>query len=268
MIPVRVNRDIRLVSGYQEYEIDTERELEICLEADRDCDVFIKISNVPRLRVRMFVNAGAKATVLFWNAMGRHLEADESYEVMENGDLTVAYGECGHSSVDRNTFVALRQRGAQAVVSSASLVSDKKNYRTNVVNFAPETSGDMKNYAVVLNDGRLMIDAIGRIVKGASRSESHQTSRALCFEDKQHSTILPELLIDENDVQASHAMSIGRVDDEQLYYMMSRGLSVEQCTALLSTGYLMPIMETIDNPGLKETLKEELERKIGELCSM
>ncbi len=268
MIPVRVNRDIGLVSGYQEYEIDTERNLELCLEASQDCDVFVKIVNVPKLRIRMFVNPGIKATVLFWNAMGRHLEVDESYEVMANGDLTVAYGECSDSSVDRNTFVALRQRGAQAVVSSASLVSDKKNYRINVVNYAPETNGDMKNYAVVLKGGRLMIDAVGRIVKGASRSESHQTSRALCFEDNQHSTILPELLIDDNDVQASHAMSIGRVDEDQLYYMMSRGLTVEQCTALLSTGYLMPITDTINNPGLKETLKKELERKIGELCSM
>jgi Fe-S cluster assembly protein SufD len=136
----------------------------------------------------------------------------------------------------------------------------------NVVNFAPHTHGEIRNYAVVLKTGVLMIDAIGKIVKGARKSESHQTSRALSFEDGQKSTILPELLIDENDVQASHAMSIGRMDEDQLYYMMSRGLSVEQCTSLVSAGYLMPITEVIDNEELRETLRSEMERKIGELC--
>ena len=77
-----------------------------------------------------------------------------------------------------------------------------------------------------------------------------------------------ELMIDENDVQASHAMSIGRVDEDQLYYMMSRGLSVQQCTSLISTGYLMPITKVIENEELRNMLAEEMERKIAELCSM
>ena len=124
----------------------------------------------------------------------------------------------------------------------------------------------MKEYAVVLGKGRLTIEAIGKIVKGAYRSESHQTSRALSFEEGQNATILPELLIDEDDVQASHAMSMGRVDEDALYYLMSRGLSVQQCTSLISQGYLMPITETLNNEELKTKLKEEMERKISELC--
>ena len=67
-------------------------------------------------------------------------------------------------------------------------------------------------------------------------------------------------------MQASHAMSIGKVNEEHLYYMMTRGLSVQECTSLISTGYLMPITETIDNEELKTTLTQELERKMAELC--
>ena len=63
-------------------------------------------------------------------------------------------------------------------------------------------------------------------------------------------------------------MSIGRMDEDQLYYMMSRGLTPQQCTTLISTGYLMPITEVIDNEELRETLRSEMERKIAELCSM
>ena len=50
--------------------------------------------------------------------------------------------------------------------------------------------------------------------------------------------------------------------------MTSRGLTPQQCTTLISTGYLTPITEVIDNDELREKLAGEMERKIGELCSM
>ena len=185
---------------------------------------------------------------------------------MGEADVTVAYGEINRADTLRSVHMALREEGARGLLSSASLVDSSKTYNMNVVNYAPHTYGDMKNYAVVLGHGRLMIDAVGKIIKGAFRSESHQTSRALSFEEGQNAVILPELLIDEDDVQASHAMSMGRVDEDALYYLMSRGLSVQQCTSLISQGYLLPITETLNNEELKNKLKEEMERKIGELC--
>lgn len=268
MTPLRLSADIKLNEGYSEFEIDSDRNLEITFRADTKCDVFIRVKRADHIRLRVFVAQKAEVSILFWNVSEKDTEMDESYEVLKDAKLTIAYGECNSASAKRNTYVALRETNAEALVSSASLVQAKKNYSMNVVNFAPHTLGEIRNYAVVLKTGVLMIDAIGRIVKGAYRSENHQTSRALSFEDGQKSTILPELLIDENDVQASHAMSIGRMDDDQLYYMMSRGLTPQQCTTLISTGYLMPITEVIDNDELREKLAGEMERKIGELCSM
>jgi len=268
MTPLRLNTDINLPEGYSEYEIDSDRNLELTFTASAKSDVFIRVKRADHIRIRTFVKESAEVSFLFWNVSDRETKIDESYEVMKDAKLTIAMGECNASDSGRTTYVALRENGAQALVSSASLVQAKKNYSMNVVNFAPHTNGEMRNYAVVLKSGVLMIDAIGTIVKGAKRSENHQTSRALSFEDGQKSTILPELLIDENDVQASHAMSIGRMDDDQLYYMMSRGLTPQQCTTLISTGYLMPITEVIDNDELREKLAGEMERKIGELCSM
>ncbi len=268
MIPIHVNQDFLPAEGYSAYEIDSERNLDLSFRFEKDCDIFIRLVRAKNVRIRMFVNEGVRAGVLIWNNSDDKTVMDESYEVMKDADLVVAYGECNSGETKRNTYVALRGSNARALVSSASLVSVRKDYHIDVVNFAPHTFGDMKNYAVVLKDGTLVIDAVGKIVKGAKRSESHQTSRALCFEDGQKSTILPELLIDENDVQASHAMSIGRMDEDQLYYMMSRGLTLAQCTSLIATGYLMPITDTLPNEELRASLKQEMERKITELCSM
>ncbi|NCB33219.1 MAG: SufD family Fe-S cluster assembly protein [Erysipelotrichia bacterium] len=268
MKKIHVSQEIHLDQGYSEYEIDSERDLELNFTAEGTCDVFLKIVNAPSMRIRTFAAAGAKVSFLYWNSSNTKVVSDETYEVLKDAHVTAAYGECGQADTERKTFAALREPGASALISSASLVSNRKNYHMDVASFAPHTYGDIKNYAVMLNDGNLLIDAIGRIAKGAYRSESHQTSRALSFDSRQKAEILPELLIDEDDVQASHAMSIGRVDEDSLYYMMSRGLSVKQCTSLISTGYLMPITETLNNEELKQTLREEMERKIGELCLM
>ncbi len=265
MIPLHLNTDILLGAGYSEYEIDSERDLEITFTASQSANVFVRIKNCGKLRIRSFIRENAKVCLMFWNVSENKLVADEQHEVMRNADLTVAYGECSDGETERTTYTALREEGAKALISSASLVASRKTYNMNVVNFAPHTYGDMKNYAVVLKHGVLTIDAIGRIIKGAYRSESHQTSRALSFEEGQKSTILPELLIDENDVQASHAMSMGRMDEDQLYYMMSRGLDIRQCTSLISSGYLMPITELIEDEEMKNRLKEEMERKLADL---
>ena len=238
MTEVHVNEDILLHAGLNEFEVSSERDLELTFRAESDSEVFVRIHSAKSLTIRTFTS----------------------------DSQNVAYGEVNSASTKRNTYVALRENGAQACVSSASLVSEKKDYRIQVVNYAPHTYGDMKNYAVVLNGGNLSIDAVGKIVKGASASESHQTSRALSFEDGQHSLIVPELLIDEDDVQASHAMSIGSVDPDHLYYLETRGLSPKQCTALISTGYLLPVTDTIQDETLKKMLKDEMERKIAELC--
>ncbi len=266
MIDIHVDMDVVLSEGYSEYVIDTDRDIELTFYASHNCDVFVRINKANKIKIRTFAQRDTKVSYLFWNDAHCEIETEETHEVLGNADVTVAYGECNGSNTKRETYVALREEGANALISSASLVDCKKDYRMQVVNYAPHTYGDMKNYAVVLKDGKLNIDAIGKVIKGSHGSQSHQTSRALSFEKGCHAMILPELLIDENDIMASHAMSIGRVDEDQLYYLMTRGLSVKQCTSLISTGYLMPITDTLNNDELKNKLKEEMERKLDELC--
>lgn len=265
---IRSTTDILLNKAYNEYTLDTPRDVELTFRGSSSCDVFLIVKQCGKLRIRCFTEENTQVSFLFWNDSGTLLDVDESYEVLRDSKVTVAYADCNEADTKRKTYVALKQAGAQAQVSNALLVNSRKAYQINVVNFAPHTTGNIENYAVVLKEGNLMIDAIGKIVKGAKQSESHQSSHALSFEQGQKAKILPELLIDENDVQASHALSMGRVDEDQLYYLMSRGLSVAQCTSLISTGYLLPVTKTLHNPELEKRLKEVMERKIADLCSM
>lgn len=256
-----INKNPIIKEGFNLFEIDTDNDLDLSFDIDLNCNLFIKIIKAKKINVNCNVNKNA--TIVFWNDSSIKIETKENYNVLNNAEFTLAYVECNDYETIRDLNVYLDDDHTSALVSSASLLNCLKQYRINVVNKAKNTFADMKNYAVVLDKGKLVIDAIGKIEKGSKKSSSHQTSRALCFGDKQTTTILPELLIDENDVQASHAMSIGRVDDKHLYYMMSRGLSLKECTNLISLGYLLPITEYIADETLRNTLRNQLESKLS-----
>lgn len=67
-----------------------------------------------------------------------------------------------------------------------------------------------------------IFNGIGKIEHGASKSNAQQSSRVLMLDEKARGDANPILLIDEDDVMAGHAASVGRVDPYQLYYLMSR----------------------------------------------
>lgn len=255
------NRTFDINEGFNIFEIDSDNDVNITLDIDIRCNIFFRVINASKIIING--NITNLVSIVFWNDSNKDLETIENYNVLDDSDLTLAYCECNDYKTNRDLNVYLKGLNSKSLISSASLVNTNKQYRINQVNSGIRSFGDIKNYAVVLDSGKLMIDAIGKIEKGAKKARSHQTSRALCFGENQNSTILPELLIDENDVQASHAMSIGRVDDKQLYYMMSRGLTMKQCTSLISLGYLLPIVEYIADEKLKELLQSQLESKLS-----
>ena len=71
------------------------------------------------------------------------------------------------------------------------------------------------------------------------------------------------LLIDENDVQASHATTMGQIDENQLYYLQTRGLTKTQALGLITIGYLLPIASSLDDETLQEELSAKVEKKVG-----
>lgn len=255
-------------AGYSQYEIDTDSEVCLKLTAEQVSDIFLRVRRAPKVKISGIVEANAGLTLLVWNEAAEEADFEETYEVRTNARLQVSYGEVFQGKTRRNAQVTLTEEGAYADVSSAVLTKTEKTFELNVTNDALNTTGLMHNYSVVLEGGSYAMDAVGVITKGSHGSESHQTSRSLCFDAGMNSKIIPKLIIDDNDVKASHAASLGRVDEDQLYYMQSRGLTEQQCTALLSTGYLMPIVDTIGNEELRNTLRAELEEKIAELCSI
>ena len=264
---INSTQSLSLDHNSHSYEINGD-DIKLDLRIEESCNVFFRIVKVSSLEVKGLIPSETKVSLFFWNECEQEINACEDFVVEKDGDLSVGYGECNNASVNRKSILTLKGEGSKGRISTASLINCRKRYQIRVINDNVHTDATISNYAVVLKGGELMIDAVGQILNGAHKSTSHQTSRALSFEEGQKATILPELLIDENDVKASHAMSIGRVDEAQLYYMMSRGLDMPSCTKLISLGYLLPIAELIEDEQLKSAVQKQLENRINSLCMM
>ena len=152
---IHVDTDIQLRDAFSQFEIDTERDLELTFSADAgEYEVFVRIKNCGKLRIRTFAYADAQVKYLFWNDNEHMIEIDETHEVLRNANVEVAHCEVNPYPVKRNTYMALREPGAYGHLVSSSLVASDKNYKQNVVNFAQHTLANIDNFAVVLKGGK------------------------------------------------------------------------------------------------------------------
>ena len=137
-----------------------------------------------------------------------------------------------------------------------------QNFTTKVVHFGKNTEGYILKHGVMKDSASSIFNGIGKIEHGASKSNAEQESRVLMLSEKARGDANPILLIDEDDVTAGHAASVGRVDPVQLYYLMSRGIPKKEAERLVIHGFLAPVVNQLPIEGVKKQLTEVIERKV------
>lgn len=136
------------------------------------------------------------------------------------------------------------------------------NFTTKVVHFGKHTEGYILKHGVMKDEAKSIFNGIGKIEHGASKSNAEQESRVLMLSEKARGDANPILLIDEDDVTAGHAASVGRVDPLQLYYLMSRGISQREAERLVIHGFLAPVVNKLPIENVKKQLTGVIERKV------
>ncbi|MEI4770563.1 Fe-S cluster assembly protein SufD [Psychrobacillus sp. FJAT-51614] len=138
----------------------------------------------------------------------------------------------------------------------------KQNFTTKVIHWGKHTDGHILKHGVMKDEASSIFNGIGKIEFGATKSNAVQESRVLMLSEKARGDANPILLIDEDDVTAGHAASVGRVDPLQLYYLMSRGISKHEAERLVIHGFLAPVVNELPIEGVKKQLTEVIERKV------
>ena len=171
----------------------------------------------------------------------------EENNVQKDAHVEISYGEVADGDMDGTYTYQLNEEGADVHlhVAAISRNKDRKHFEVTLNHHAPHTYGLMENYGVTRHTSRLTFDGVGRIEKGMHDSNSHQTSRIMVFEPGCIARANPYLFIDDYDVKASHAASVGAMNEEHLYYLQSRGLTKKQAMHLITLGYLLPAINVL-----------------------
>ncbi|MFZ3576742.1 Fe-S cluster assembly protein SufD [Virgibacillus sp. DJP39] len=137
-----------------------------------------------------------------------------------------------------------------------------QNFTAKIVHFGKASNGYILQHGVMKDSATAIFNGIGKIEHGAAKSNAEQESRVLMLSEKSRGDANPILLIDEDDVTAGHAASVGNVDPVQLYYLMSRGITKKEAERLIIHGFLAPVVNQLPIESVKRQLTQVIERKV------
>lgn len=229
------------------------------------------------------------------NASGEGNQINIVSEVIAGANSNITYGSVdyldkgftGHiirrgtteADASINWALGLMNEGSQIIDNTTNLMGDRStselksvvvgtgdqkiNLTSKIVQYGKETDGYILKHGVMKRNASSVFNGIGYIKHGGTKSIANQESRVLMLSENARGDANPILLIDEDDVEAGHAASVGRVDPEQLYYLMSRGISRREAERLVIHGFLDPVVRELPIEDVKRQLREVIELKVS-----
>lgn len=137
------------------------------------------------------------------------------------------------------------------------------DFRTLQDHDAPKTTSDLLFKGAVEDRAQSVYSGLIRIRKGAGGTSAYQTNRNLVLSQGAHADSVPNLEIEENDVRCSHASAVGPIDEDQRYYLESRGVPTEVAERLIVLGFFEEILDRTPVPGLRPLLRGAVAAKLG-----
>ena len=183
--------------------------------------------------------------------------------VENNASFEGVFADFSNSSFHANVTVYLQGEGSSASLRTACLSKgdNRKTYDVSIVHQAPHTDGLVDCYGICEGKSRLIFTGVSKIDNGAYESNTRQSAKIIVFDPECLGRCSPILKIDENNVKASHAAVVGKLNDDHLFYLLSRGLDMAQARKLITQGYLMPIASYFDEAE-KARIMEAIESEL------
>lgn len=152
--------------------------------------------------------------------------------------------------------VYLEKQGSSCEIISVLLANKDADLNSDINIHHPvgHTTSTFENYGIAKDNAKITLNNNATISAGAKRATVKQKAKGLTLSKNAIIKAMPNLYIDEYDVVANHAASIGSISKEDLFYLMSRGLSKEDATSLVVIGFIKPIIDNIADEALKEDI--------------
>ncbi len=156
-------------------------------------------------------------------------------------------GNIGSKVTMKYPCVIMKEKGARAEIISVSYAGKGQHQDTGakVIHLAPYTSSRIISKSVSKDGGRASYRGLVRIVKGAKGVKSNVNCDALILDEKSRSDTYPYMEIMEEEVDIGHEASVGRISEEEIFYLTSRGIPESEAYALVVLGFIEPLTKEL-----------------------
>jgi Fe-S cluster assembly protein SufD len=171
----------------------------------------------------------------------------------------------GGSYARLRTDSALQGESGTSLLRAAFIGRDDQmlDFRTLQDHRAPKTTSDLLFMGAVADHAHSVYSGLIRVRRGAVKSDAMQTNHNLVLDEGAHADSVPNLDIEENDVRCSHGSTVGPVDEDQRYYLESRGVEPEVAERLIVAGFFDNIAEQVPVPGARSMVGRALADRTG-----
>lgn len=164
-------------------------------------------------------------------------------------DATMFWLDCnlGSKLTMKYPAVFLMEPGAKAEVLSIAFAGkgQHQDAGAKAVHLAPNTSSTITSKSISKGGGRTSYRGLVRVYKGAKGVKSRVVCDALLLDKDSRSDTYPTMDINENDVSIAHEATVSKIGEEQLFYLMSRGLSEQEAATMIVNGFIDPIIKVL-----------------------
>ena len=126
-----------------------------------------------------------------------------------------------------------------------------------------DTTGDTVWKGALTGDSRASYEGLIHIVEGAQNTHTYLQTHSMLLSPKAKADAIPSLIVQTDNVSASHGGTVGEVDEELVFYMMTRGISRPDAVHVLVEGYFEPVVQRLDDPSLEALVRARIAAKLS-----
>jgi len=269
---VRVERPIRIVVSRQTSRLAQFPHIVVALEEGAEATVIEEYVSAGEPGIGVCVGVteltvGDGATLHFatfqrWGGNVYHF-GTERVRVGRDARFHWTVTELGGKLRKADFEMFLEGEGAEAKLSGCYFGSETQHFDFHTYQNHRVGHGvsDLLFKGALRGRARAIYQGLIKIHPGAQRSDAYQANRNLILSNKARADSIPSLEIQANDVRCTHGATVGQVDDEQIFYLMSRGLDRHDAELLVIGGFFAPVLDRVPAESLRALVTAAVERK-------
>jgi Fe-S cluster assembly protein SufD len=216
--------------------------------------------------VELYVGAGASLHFVELQSWGEQVWnfSHERARVQRDGRLDWVFGALGSRLTKNFSEITLEGEGSEARMSGFYFTDGEQHldHDTQQNHMAPHTTSDLLFKGALQDKSRSVWQGMIYVAPGAQRTDGYQANRNLVLNKAARADSIPGLEILADDVRCTHGATVGKIDEEELFYLRSRGIPEMDARRLIVEGFFDPIMQRIPFEGVRDRFQQAIVKKM------